>query len=67
MTEEITVNRVRMDVTIDLADAHRELRCQGYLSLWVGILCIDQTNIAERGREVLRMADIYRSPFQIIV
>jgi len=67
VTEEITVNGVRIAVRYNLATALREFRRQGYNLLWVDALCIDQTNIAERSREVLRMAEIYNTPTRTLV
>lgn len=55
-------------ITKNLVEALRYLR-YGDRSrvLWIDAICVDQNNIAERGHQVLRMADIYRRASRVII
>ena len=55
-------------VTPNLAEALRYLRYEDRPRvLWIDAICVDQTNTAERGHQVLRMADIYRQATRVII
>jgi hypothetical protein len=59
-TKKIIVNECAVDVTANLEEALRRLRVSDPGSyIWIDALCIDQRNIYERDRQVLRMRDIY--------
>lgn len=52
----------------NLAEALRHLRYTDRTrALWIDALCIDQSNLAERGEQVRRMADIYSLAKRVVV
>ncbi|KAI1130765.1 heterokaryon incompatibility protein-domain-containing protein [Nemania abortiva] len=54
-------------VTQNLATALRHLRFEDRLRvLWIDALCIDQSNLTERSRQVLKMGDIYRMSRRVV-
>ena len=70
-TCEIIVNDYSIQVTENLEAAFRQLRdshCikQGF-KLWVDAICIDQSNVKERGQQVSRMRDIYASAWHVVI
>ncbi|KAK5662445.1 hypothetical protein OQA88_8356 [Cercophora sp. LCS_1] len=55
-------------VTASLADALRHLRLYDRpRTLWIDNICINQSDVAEKGRQVFRMGDIYRRAEAVIV
>ena len=55
-------------ITQNLAEALRYLRYEDRSRvLWIDAICVDQNNTAERGHQVLRMADIYRQASRVII
>lgn len=59
-TKKIIVNECAVHVTANLEEALRRLRVSDPGSyIWIDALCIDQRNVYERDRQVLRMRDIY--------
>ena len=55
-------------VAPNLAEALQYLRYEDRSRvLWIDAICVDQTNTAERGHQVLRMADIYRQASRVII
>ena len=55
-------------ITPSLAEALRYLRCQDHPRvLWIDAICVDQNNTAERGHQVLRMADIYYQASRVMI
>ncbi|KAH8802732.1 heterokaryon incompatibility protein-domain-containing protein [Xylogone sp. PMI_703] len=65
---EIVMNGSRMEVTKNAYLALRDLRCQEEdRILWVDALCIDQSNIIERGEQVQQMRSIYSKAKQVII
>ncbi|MCJ1258430.1 hypothetical protein MMC24_006263 [Lignoscripta atroalba] len=63
----ITVNGVSCEVGHNLAAALRYSRSQRFVALWVDAICIDQTNLEERGEQVLRIRSIYEKAQTVIV
>lgn len=56
----IVVDGQRLEVTVNLFDALRHLRSsQKTRTLWVDAVCINQGDLEERSKQVLRMRDIY--------
>ncbi|KAI0107174.1 heterokaryon incompatibility protein-domain-containing protein [Nemania sp. FL0031] len=56
----ISVGGQTLEVTINLFDALRHLRSpQKTRTLWVDAICINQGDLDERSKQVLRMRDIY--------
>ncbi len=54
-------------ITQNLATALRHLRFEDRLRvLWIDALCIDQSNLAERSQQVLKMGDIYRMSQRVV-
>lgn len=52
----------------NLCSALKHLRFENDIRhLWVDAICIDQSNIDERNHEVLRMGDIYRLAYRVII
>lgn len=67
----ITLNGAQFGITPNLYDALIQLRRtqrvrQGF-RLWVDAICINQDDLAERGQQVARMRDIYRSAWQVVI
>jgi len=54
-----------MKVTRNLEAALRQLRCYNYSEIWVDALCINQEDLEERSRQVLRMNEIYSQAYEI--
>jgi hypothetical protein len=80
ITEEIIVNGVRKQVTVNLATALRHLKKHwveieseadpdvdtSKFRLWADALCINQDNPLERGHQVGLMGDIYSSAEMVL-
>ena len=65
--EETGGNRM-LAVTSNLAEALQYLRYETRPRvLWIDAICIDQQNVPERGHQVSRMADIYRSASPVLI
>ncbi|CVL02646.1 related to heterokaryon incompatibility protein [Fusarium mangiferae] len=65
---EIMVDEKTLSITESLHDALRHLRRPDEdRMLWIDALCIDQTNIKERGHQVNRMGEIYKKADRVIV
>ena len=55
-------------VTSNLAEALQYLRYEDRPRvLWIDAICVDQQNVPERGHQVSRMADIYRSANPVLI
>ncbi|KAM0799809.1 heterokaryon incompatibility protein-domain-containing protein [Usnea florida] len=55
-------------VTSNLAEALQYLRYENRPRvLWIDAICVNQQNIPERGHQVSRMADIYRSASPVLI
>ena len=55
-------------VTSNLAEALQYLRYEDRRRvLWIDAICVDQQNFPERGHQVSRMADIYRSASPVLI
>jgi hypothetical protein len=69
-TRHIYVNDKPVNVTANLESALRQFRSEGLFAdhflLWVDALCINQSNLRERAKEVQRMKDIYGSSWTVI-
>lgn len=64
----IVLNGQHFDVTDNLHAALVELRLKDQdRYLWVDAICINQSDIPERNREVLRMLSIYQNAQQVVV
>lgn len=58
----------RLGVTRSLAEALRYLRFKDRPRImWIDAVCVDQHNLEERGRQVQRMADIYRNAERVLI
>ncbi|KAI8629525.1 heterokaryon incompatibility protein-domain-containing protein [Xylariaceae sp. FL1651] len=71
-TKQIMINGKPFAVTNNLYEAlhhFRQLSHLGYLNhyFWIDAICINQDDLDERSREVLRMNDIYHLCFQVII
>ncbi|KAG5791298.1 hypothetical protein H9Q69_009663 [Fusarium xylarioides] len=65
---EIIVDKKKLSITESLYEALCHLRRPDEdRVLWIDALCIDQTNIKERGHQVNRMAEIYKKADKVIV
>ena len=58
-TTTILVNDVPTLVTVNLADALRQLGKMGVVRVWADALCINQADKQERGHQVLHMNHVY--------
>ncbi|KAI1281090.1 heterokaryon incompatibility protein-domain-containing protein [Xylaria sp. FL0933] len=68
VTEMVIFNGENHDVTINLACAMRHLRSsEEILTIWIDALCIDQSNISEKNRQVAMMRDIYAGAEEVVV
>ncbi|GAB7355540.1 hypothetical protein MBLNU459_g6019t2 [Dothideomycetes sp. NU459] len=55
-------------VTLSLDEALRRMRLETEdRILWIDAICIDQSNITERGQQVELMAEIYRSAKRVLI
>ncbi|KAH6672179.1 heterokaryon incompatibility protein-domain-containing protein [Halenospora varia] len=67
-TKTISVNNHTVQVTANLFAALRQFSLDGtHVKLWVDALCINQADVEERSRQVLRMRDIYANAKQVVV
>ena len=66
VTRPIHVNGYEVQATTNLHEALRELRRHGDVRLWVDALCINQSDVDERNRQVLRMVKIYANAFETV-
>lgn len=65
-TREIHMNGFKVKVTRNLEAALREIGRNESVCVWVDALCINQSDLDERGRQVLRMGDIYKNASEAI-
>lgn len=65
-TRIIHVNGYEMQVTENLEAALRGMGRHESVCLWVDALCINQSDLDEQGRQVLRMEDIYKCASETI-
>ncbi|KAK2031001.1 HET-domain-containing protein [Colletotrichum zoysiae] len=64
---EMAVNGQKMLVRKNLEQALRTIRqSRAPTAIWVDAICIDQSNTAERNRQVPRMFGIYDRAFQVV-
>lgn len=57
-----------LSITQNLAEALQELRYEDKpRTLWIDAICVDQSNIPERGHQVIRMADIYPQASRVVI
>lgn len=67
-THPILVNGKPYPITINLLDGLRYLRREeASRRLWVDSLCINQTCVAERSGEILKMRDIYKFARSVVI
>ncbi|MCJ1454571.1 hypothetical protein MMC28_004924 [Mycoblastus sanguinarius] len=71
ITREIIINGNSIQATENLEAALRQLRdsrcIKQNFKVWADAICIDQTNLEERGQQVGRMRDIYASAWHVII
>ncbi|RWA13586.1 hypothetical protein EKO27_g1511 [Xylaria grammica] len=68
ITEPILLDGKPYPITLNLLDGLNYLRREDSpRRLWVDSLCINQTDIAERNREVLKMRDIYKLARSVLI
>lgn len=67
ITKTILLNGVKVQATVNLEAALRQLQAEGYTKLWVDALCINQNDREERSRQVLRMRRIYMEARLVLV
>lgn len=67
LTEKIFLNDRPYHITPNLLSALRFYRENYKQPLWVDACCINQRNLAERGKQVLLMGRIYGSPRSVLV
>lgn len=65
-TVPVSINGTITFITPSLADALKTLRERNYLRVWANAIYINQTDIEERSRQVLRIAAIYRSASAVL-
>ncbi|KAF4470803.1 heterokaryon incompatibility [Fusarium albosuccineum] len=62
----VTINGTTTYITPSLADSLSVLRQRGFTRVWADAICINQADMEERSRQVLRMAAIYRSATDVL-
>ena len=68
ITQPILLDGVPYPITLTLLDGLKYLRREtSPRKLWIDSLCINQTDTAERSREILRMRDIYKSARSVLI
>ena len=68
ITSEISLEGSPYLITTNLYHALRSLRSPEHkLLMWVDALCINQSDVDERDREVLRMREIYQAASQVVL
>lgn len=68
VTKPILLDGKPYPITLNLLDGLRYLRREASpRTLWVDSLCINQTDIAERNREILKMRDIYKLARSVLI
>jgi Heterokaryon incompatibility protein (HET) len=67
LTEKIFLNRRPYPIAPNLLSALRYYRQNYAEPLWVDFLCINQVNLAERGKQVSYMRQIYQSASLVLV
>ncbi|KAH4085891.1 hypothetical protein HBH46_207640 [Parastagonospora nodorum] len=69
-TRAISIDGREVQVTANLESALRQFRSDGLFSsrflLWVDALCINQSDVQERAKEVQRMKEIYGSSWTVV-
>lgn len=66
--EKILVDDRELLVTQNLAEALKYLRYEDKPRvLWIDAICVDQQDLGERSRQVLRMVDIYAEATRVVV
>jgi len=64
---QITCDGRNFMITGSLHWALRRFRATGWQILWADQICIDQSNLEERSRQVLLMKDIYEKALKVFV
>lgn len=68
VTQSILLNGNPYPITINILDGLRYLRREeSPRRLWVDSLCINQTSVAERSGEILKMRDIYKLAKGVVI
>jgi hypothetical protein len=64
--EKAVINGCEVEITTNLDHALRQLQHENHGPLWIDALCINQNDTSERGRQVLRMGDIFSQATEVI-
>lgn len=68
ITSEVLCNGQRFNVTINLKGALQRLRLVDQArTLWADAICIDQSNVGERGHQVNLMGLVYESALKVLI
>ena len=68
LTHQIYCNNTLVAITANLDAALRRLRHEhDHVDIWVDWICINQTDLAERSRQVAMMRDIYESSEEVVI
>ncbi|KAI8627852.1 heterokaryon incompatibility protein-domain-containing protein [Xylariaceae sp. FL1651] len=66
--EDTSAPRTQLRIRRSLADALRHLRTlTSSRTVWIDALCINQNDLGERSKQVLRMRDIYQQARRVII
>ncbi|KAI9678522.1 MAG: hypothetical protein M1822_007465 [Bathelium mastoideum] len=65
--EDVVLNGELFAAGRNLVDALRYLRSQGTRWIWADALSINQSDLEERGQQVLRMGQVYEKAKQVVV
>jgi hypothetical protein len=67
-TVDVQCNRLRVPITVSLADALRNFRSTSEPRLlWADALCINQKDDQEKGHQVKRMGEVYTNAERVLV
>lgn len=65
-TRPVTINGCTVAVTVNLESALRQFRAEFHGWIWIDALCINQSDLEEKGEQVLRMGDIFSKAVEVI-
>jgi hypothetical protein len=65
-TKQITVDNSPVEVGANLESALRQLQSHGYKRIWADALCINQSDLEERGLQVRNMQQIYSKAQSVV-
>lgn len=65
-TQPVVINGRTMAVTVNLESALRQFRGEGHGWLWIDAVCINQSDLGEKGEQVLKMGGIFSKATEVV-